>query len=69
MRRLKNNIINIITFIYSLVIIAINTLLIVGVYNNYFNGVYLVGVILVIHLLVISISIVYSTLKEIRFNK
>lgn len=67
MRKLKNNIVNVITFVYSLVIILINTLLIVGVYNNYFNGIYLVGVILLMHLLVISISVVYSTLKEVRF--
>ena len=67
MRRLKNNIINIITFMYSLVIISINTLLIIGVYNNYFNGLYLVGVILLVHLLTISIYVVYNELKEIRF--
>ena len=68
MRKLKNNIIDIITFLYSLVIIAINTLLVVGVYNHYFSGIYLVSVILVMHLLVISISVIYNTLKEIRFN-
>jgi hypothetical protein len=68
MRRLKNNIIDIITFLYSLVIIIINTALIVGVYNNYFDGLYLVGVIILIHLLVISIYVVYNELKEIRFN-
>ena len=68
MRKLKNNIIDIITFLYSLVILLINTLLIIGVYNNYFNGLYLVGVIIVIHLLVISIYVVYNELKEIRFN-
>ena len=67
-RKLKNNIIDIITFIYSLVIIAINTLLIIGVYTNYFSGIYLVGVIILIHLLTISIYAVYNELKEIRFN-
>ena len=68
MRKLKNNIIDVITFLYSLVIIVINTLLIIGVYNNYFNGVYLVGVVILIHLLILSIYAVYNELKEIRFN-
>ena len=68
MRRLKNNIIDIITFLYSLAVILINTLLVVGVYNNYFSGIYVVGVIVLMHLLVISIYAVYNELKEIRFN-
>lgn len=68
MRKLKNNTINIITFLYSLVILLINTLLIIGVYNNYFSGIYLVGVIILIHLLVLSIYLVYNKLKEIRFK-
>lgn len=67
MRRLKNNISNIITFAYSLVILLVNTFLIIGVYNNYFDGIYLVGAIILMHLLVISIGVVYNTLKEIRF--
>ena len=66
MRKLKDNIIDIITFLYSLVILLVNSALIIGVYNNYFNGLYLVGVILVIHLLVISVSVIYNILKEIR---
>ena len=68
MKKLKNNIIDLITFVYSLVIVSINTLLIIGVSTNYFDGLYLVGVIILIHLLVISIYVVYNELKEIRFN-
>ena len=68
MRKLKDNIIDIITFLYSLVILSINTLLIIGVSTNYFDGLYLVGVIILIHLLVISIYAVYNELKEIKFN-
>ena len=68
MKKLKNSIINIITFLYSLVIMAINMALIVGIYNNYFSGIYLIGVILLIHLLVASVFAIYDELKEIRFN-
>jgi hypothetical protein len=68
MRKLKNNIINTITFLYSLVIVLINAALIIGVYNNYFSGIYVVGVIILMHLLVLSIYAVYNELKEIRFN-
>ena len=69
MRKLKTITIDTITVLYSLVILAINTVLIIGVYNSYFDGIYLVGVILLMHLLVISIYAVYNELKSIRFKK